>query len=188
MSTSNSGAPVRIGLIWAQSDGGVIGADGVMPWHVPEDLAHFKEITLGSPVVMGRKTWESLPPRFRPLPGRANIVITRSPEWSADAGDEVLIVHSVESALAVAAASITASTTHEQIDDQWIWVIGGAEIFGAVMAKADRLEVTKLNASFTGDTFAPAIEANWRIVASDPAEGWLASRGGLEYRFLRYER
>jgi dihydrofolate reductase len=72
----SSGRP-RIGLIWAQARGGVIGKDGTMPWHLPEDLAHFKRTTLSHPVIMGRKTWESLPPRFRPLPGRANLVVTR---------------------------------------------------------------------------------------------------------------
>ena len=75
---------MMVGLIWAEAHGGVIGADGGMPWHVPEDLAHFKEVTLGAPVVMGRKTWDSLPERFRPLPGRDNIVITRQQDWAAD--------------------------------------------------------------------------------------------------------
>ena len=73
-----------VGLIWAEAHGGVIGAEGGMPWNVPEDLAHFKEITLGAPVIMGRKTWDSLPERFRPLPGRENIVITRQQDWSAE--------------------------------------------------------------------------------------------------------
>src|SRR5690606_3303315 len=72
------------GLIWAEAHGGVIGAGGGMPWHVPEDLAHFKETTLGTAVVMGRKTWDSLPERFRPLPGRENIVITRQQHWSEE--------------------------------------------------------------------------------------------------------
>ena len=74
------------------------------------------------------------------------------------------------------------------LDDPWIWVIGGAEIFAAAMARADRLEVTELNASFAGDTVAPGLDASWRLVASDPTSGWHCSRGGLEYRFLRYER
>ena len=73
-----------VGLIWAEAAGGVIGAEGGMPWHVPEDMAHFKEITLGAPVVMGRKTWDSLPERFRPLEGRENIVITRQQDWTAE--------------------------------------------------------------------------------------------------------
>ena len=68
----------RLGAIWTQTDAGIIGRDGDMPWYAPEDLAHFKKVTLGAPVIMGRRTWESLPPRFRPLPGRTNIVISRS--------------------------------------------------------------------------------------------------------------
>ena len=73
---------MRLGLVWAQARGGVIGKDGGMPWHVPEDLAHFKAVTSGHPVIMGRRTWESFPARFRPLPGRRNIVVTGSPSWA----------------------------------------------------------------------------------------------------------
>ena len=75
---------MKIGLIWAQARNRVIGKNGVMPWHLPEDLAHFKRVTLNHPVVMGRKTWDSIPPRFRPLPGRTNIVVTRQADWQAD--------------------------------------------------------------------------------------------------------
>ena len=81
--TADAAGP-EVGLIWAEARGGVIGAGGGMPWHVPEDLAHFKALTGAAPVVMGRKTWESLPPRFRPLPGRRNIVVTRQTDWSAE--------------------------------------------------------------------------------------------------------
>ncbi|GAA3886814.1 dihydrofolate reductase [Leifsonia kafniensis] len=168
---------MTIGLVWAEAEGGVIGKDGVMPWHVPEDLAHFKAVTLDGVVIMGRKTWDSLPPRFRPLSGRRNIVITRQAEWAADGVD---IVHSLDEALALAG-------------DEPIWVIGGAEIFALAMPLADRLEVTELRASVEGDTVAPAIDASWRLVAADPAasdpdNGWRHSRTGLDYRFLTYQR
>ena len=171
-----------IGLVWAES-AGVIGRDGGMPWHVPEDLAHFKDVTMGAPVVMGRRTWESLPPRFRPLPGRANIVVTRNHEWAAEGAGRAA---SVEEALSLASSG----------DPSWIWVIGGADLFGQVLPVADRLEVTELRAPGgggavefeLGDTRAPEIDpSHWRLVHADPAEGWLASRSGLEYRFLRYE-
>lgn len=162
----------RIGLIWAESANGIIGKDGVMPWHVPEDLAHFKQVTLEGAVIMGRKTWDSLPPRFRPLPGRRNIVITRQTDWAADGVD---VVHSLADALALA-------------DTGPIWVIGGAEIFALAMENADRLEVTEINAAFDGDTRSPAIDTRWQVAAIDPAEGWHTSRTGLDYRFLRYER
>jgi dihydrofolate reductase len=176
-------APPRIGLIWAEA-AGVIGRDGVMPWHVPEDLAHFKEVTLGAPVVMGRRTWESLPPRFRPLPGRVNIVATRNDAWAADGAARAA---SVDDALALAAAG----------DPPWIWVIGGADLFGQLMPTADRLEITELRAPdggdalapVPGDTPAPRIDApGWRLAHVDPPTGWLPSRSGLEYRFLRYLR
>ncbi len=91
------GMSAGLGLIWAEADGGVIGAAGGMPWHVPEDLAHFKDVTAGAPVVMGRKTWESLPERFRPLPGRRNIVVTRNGDWSAAGAERA---GSLEGALA----------------------------------------------------------------------------------------
>ena len=176
-------ARTRIGLIWAEA-AGVIGRDGGMPWHVPEDLAHFKEVTLGAPVVMGRRTWDSLPPRFRPLPGRANIVVTRNDAWAADGAVRAA---SVDDALTLAAAG----------DPPWTWVIGGADLFGQLMPTADRLEVTELRAPDggdavepePGDTPAPAIDPTaWHLAHVDPPTGWLPSRSGLEYRFLRYLR
>lgn len=176
MSGEVQAAGVRIGLIWAQSVGGVIGQGGVMPWHLPEDLAHFKQVTLGRPVVMGRKTWDSLPERFRPLPGRANIVITRDPDWLADGATSI---HSVDEALALAEAAAA--------DAGEVWVIGGAQIFGAVLDRADLLQVTEIRAKFGGDTVAPPIGDRFRLHSSDPASGWHTSPTGLEYRFLRYE-
>ncbi|MEP6480740.1 MAG: dihydrofolate reductase [Rhodoglobus sp.] len=163
---------MSLGLIWAQGEGGVIGFGGAMPWHVPEDLAHFKEITLGGPVVMGRKTWDSLNPRFRPLPGRRNIVITRQQEWVADG---VEVAHSLKAALELVGIGPT-------------WVIGGGQIFRESIALADRLEVTEINGRYEGDAHAPEIDRSWVPIAVDPTAGWATSRTGIEYRFLRYER
>ncbi|KYJ99354.1 MULTISPECIES: dihydrofolate reductase [Microbacterium] len=155
-----------VGLIWAEAAGGVIGAEGGMPWYVPEDLAHFKETTQGAPVVMGRKTWDSLPERFRPLPGRDNIVVTRQQDWTAEGARR-------------------ASTVSEAVRGQEkVWIIGGAEIFRQVIADADRLEVTELDLTVDGDTFAPP-KTGWRVV--DEGD-WQTSRTGVRYRFLRYER
>lgn len=154
------------GLIWAEARGGVIGASGGMPWHVPEDLAHFKEVTLGAPVVMGRKTWESLPERFRPLPGRENIVITRSQHWAADGARRAA---DIEDAV-------------RGLDE--VWIIGGAEIFAQVIGDADRLEVTEIDLEVDGDAFAPSRD-DWRLV--DEGD-WKTSRTGIRYRFLGYER
>lgn len=175
MSVSHTGS--KIGLIWAQSEGGVIGLDGVMPWHLPEDLAHFKQITLGCPVIMGRKTWDSLPERFRPLPGRRNIVVTRDAEWSADGAEAV---SDPDEALKLAAEGLTA--------DEWVWVIGGAQVFAQIMDRADRIELTEINADFEGDSFAPQPDERWAQVAGDPASGWHTSATELEFRFLTYQR
>ena len=154
------------GLIWAQANNGVIGAGGGMPWHVPEDLAHFKEVTLGAPVIMGRRTWDSLPERFRPLPDRENIVITRSQDWAADGARR--------------AAGIEDAVRGQER----VWVIGGAEIFRQVIGDADRLEVTELDIDVDGDAFAPSVDG-WRL--ADEGE-WQTSRTGVRYRFLGYER
>ena len=117
----------RLGAIWTQTDAGIIGRDGDMPWYAPEDLAHFKKVTLGAPVIMGRRTWESLPPRFRPLPGRTNIVISRSVA-EAQERDGALWVPSLDAALyaardAVGAPVEDAPTTDTSAVDAWI--IGG---------------------------------------------------------------
>lgn len=163
-----------IGLVWAEAHRGVIGADGGMPWHVPEDLAHFKALTMGAPVVMGRRTWESFPDRFRPLPGRRNIVVTRQADW-ADAGAER--AGSLGAALATAAEG----------EPQRIWVIGGGQLFEEAIDLADLLEVTELDVTVAGDTLAPERQG-WRTAATDPAEGWHTSASGIRYRFLRLVR
>ncbi len=155
-----------LGLIWARAANGVIGRDNSIPWHVPEDMAHFRAVTGGSTVVMGRRTWESLPPRFRPLPGRRNVVLTRQPAWTG-AGAEV--VHDVAEALRHGGD---------------IWVIGGAAVYAAALALADRVEVTELQESFDGDVTAPVLGPEWT-----PRDGeWLESSSGLHYRFRSYSR
>jgi dihydrofolate reductase len=163
-----------LGLIWAEAAGGVIGAEGGMPWHVPEDLAHFKARTLGAPVVMGRRTWESFPDRFRPLPGRRNIVVTRRSDWSADGAERA---GSLDEALRVAQSGAP----------ERIWVIGGGELFREVIGRADLLEVTELDLEVAGDTYAPD-RSGWRPVAADPVAGWHSSRSGIRYRFLTLAR
>ena len=166
---SGETADARIGLIWAEAKGGVIGDAGSIPWHLPEDLAHFKQITLGGAVIMGRRTWDSLPERFRPLAGRRNIVITRQPQWRAEGAS---VVHSLTEALAAAA-------------DASIWIIGGGEIYRQAMPLADRLEVTEVDLAAAGDTVAPAVDAAFTESA---VSEWLTSRTGLRYRFVSYER
>lgn len=153
-------------LIYARARSGVIGRDGRMPWHLPEDLAHFKRTTMGQPVIMGRKTWESLPAAFRPLPGRRNIVITRQADWQA-AGAEV--AHSLEQALALCQNEAVA------------WIMGGAQIYRQALPLAQQVVVTEIDADFEGDAFAPELDASWRIQEASP---WQISAGGLAYRFV----
>lgn len=160
--------------MWAQAANGVIGRDGALPWHLPEDLAHFRAVTAGSAVVMGRRTWESVPERFRPLPGRRNIVLTRQPGWAADGAEAA---GSLEEALALAGDS-----------GSDVWVMGGASVYAAAMGLADVLEVTELADAVDGDALAPGIGPDWSVAAVDPSQGWASSRSGLRYRFLTYRR
>jgi len=123
-----------LGAIWAQTDAGVIGRAGDMPWRAPEDLAHFKAVTLGAPVIMGRRTWESFPPRFRPLPGRTNIVISRSVS-EAEERDGALWVPSLDAALYAArdavGAPVEATPADTATDAPAVdaWIIGGGSRF-----------------------------------------------------------
>jgi len=170
---------VSVGLIWAQTAEGVIGADGAMPWHLPEDLAHFRAVTAGHPVVMGRRTWQSLPPRFRPLPGRLNVVLTRE-TGRLEAGGAV-VVDSLAEALARAGVA-------DGGDE--VWVIGGGAVYAQTEPFADRIERTVVDADVAGDTRAPALDpSTWRLTASAPGEGgWTTSAGGLRYRFETWLR
>jgi dihydrofolate reductase len=160
-----------IGLIWAQARGGVIGQDGAIPWRLPEDQAHFRACTLGATVVMGRRTWESLPERFRPLPGRRNVVLTRRPGWSAP-GAEV-------------AAELADALTAAPGD---VWVVGGAEVYAAALPLADRVERTEVDLEVDGDTLAPRLDAGWRLLRCDPEQGWATSRTGLRFRIASFAR
>ncbi|MBE5530116.1 dihydrofolate reductase [Laribacter hongkongensis] len=157
-----------LALIAARARNGVIGLDNRMPWHLPEDLAYFKRVTLGKPVVMGRKTFESI---GRPLPGRLNIVVTRNPGWQA-AG--VQVAHSLDAALALAAAAAP----------EEIMLIGGAELYRQALPQADVLYLTEIDAEFAGDAFFPEVDlARWRI---DREEAGQRDSDGLRWRFVRY--
>lgn len=150
-----------IGLIWGQAANGVIGRDGTLPWHLPEDMKHFRAVTQGAAVIMGRRTWESLPPRFRPLPGRRNLVLSRTPQEGVETFPD----------LASALAAVTGNA----------WVIGGAAVYRAALPFADRIEVTEIREHFDGDTFAPDVGR-----APDSVGEWQESSTGLHYRFLTW--
>ena len=160
---------MKLGIIYARARNGVIGKDNAMPWHLPEDLAHFKRTTLGAPVIMGRKTWDSVPPRFRPLPGRRNIVITRDPKWQ-EAGAER--VGSLDEAIARCS------------DVDVAWVTGGSEIFRLAIPRADLAVVTEIDADFDGNTHAPPLGPGWRETAREQH----VSAKGLAFSFVTYER
>jgi len=156
-----------VGLIWAQSTSGVIGRDGAIPWHLPEDLARFKTLTMGHTVVMGRRTWDSLPERFRPLPGRRNVVLTRNSGFDAP-GAEVF------------------GSIDDAIDDQ-TWVIGGSEIYHLALSAATRCEVTEVEIDLRlqdDDALAPVLDESWIGTSGH----WHDSSSGLRYRVHRYLR
>lgn len=165
--------PAELALIWAQTTTGVIGGQGDIPWHIPGEQRRFKELTLGGTVIMGRKTWDSLPERVRPLPGRDNIVVTRSDGFAAPGAR---VAHSVEAALELAEPGTQA------------WCMGGGELYAQMIALASRLEVTEVDVDAAGDAFAPPIGADWRQASVDPPHGWHESPAGLRYRFLSYLR
>ncbi len=167
---------MNVGLIWAQTLDGVIGADNTIPWRLPEDMAHFKATTLGHPVVMGRRTWDSLPPRFRPLPGRRNIVVTRDPHWMAEGA---------ERAGSIAKALDLAAEPSEPAAPTAVWVIGGGEIYRAALGYATTLSVTEVDSTVNGDTYAPTPDPTWKV-AEDT--GWQTSTSGLRYRIRQYTR
>jgi dihydrofolate reductase len=160
-----------IALIWAQTRSRVIGASGGIPWRLPEDSRRFRSLTMGGDVVMGRKTWDSLPERFRPLPGRRNIVITHDPAWAAPGAERAA---SLDDALRLLSGDA--------------WVIGGGEIYADAISRADRLEITEIDTVLDGDTLAPTIGAEWMLVGTDPHDGWATAENGLRHRFLTYVR
>ena len=148
-------------LIYARAANGVIGKDNRLPWHIPEDMAHFKQLTQGCPVVMGRKTWDSLPARFRPLPGRTNIVVTRQADGAHRAG-------SLAEALALCDAGET------------VWIIGGAQIYAESLPLADCVEVTEIAQDFDGDAYAPVLGSEWVETAREHH----VSTNGLPFSFV----
>lgn len=159
--------PPRLHLIFARAANGVIGKDNALPWHLPEDMAHFKRTTLGCPVIMGRKTWDSLPPKFKPLPGRLNIVVTRDAQWQADGAARAT---SLAEAMALCPP------------DSDAWVIGGAQIYAAALHLAESAVVTEIAQNFEGDALAPEFGPAWRETARETH----TAANGLPFAFVTY--
>jgi dihydrofolate reductase len=161
---------MTVSLVAAVTRGGVIGRDGGIPWRIAEDMARFRELTTGHAVVMGRRTWESLPDRFRPLPGRDNVVVTRNPDWSAQGADRAA---SVEDALELLESAPR------------VFVIGGGQVYAAALPFADELLLTEIAADIDGDTTFPA----WRRDEFDEVERReRVTEGGTPFAFVRYVR
>lgn len=160
---------MNIVLIVAAADNGVIGKNGAIPWRLPEDLRRFKALTMGHPIVMGRKTWDSFPKK--PLPGRTNIVITRQLGWRADGA---VPATSLEDALRLA----------EDLGDT-VFIIGGGEIYRAALTLATHVELTEVHRAFDGDAHFPALDKSaWRETAREDH----ATAEGLRYSFVSLER
>ncbi len=160
---------MQLKLIYARARNGVIGCNNALPWHLPEDLAHFKRLTQGCPVIMGRATWDSLPQRFRPLPGRQNIVLTRQAQWVAKGAQPA---HDLDAACALCPpASI-------------VWVIGGAQLYALALPKACEVVATEIDADFAGDAFAPELGPQWQQTGREA----LCSSTGLPFAYVTYRR
>lgn len=180
-----------VNLIWAEArdrsgHAGAIGVDGGMPWHLPEDLKHFTELTISHPVIMGRRTWESLSGKYRPLPNRDNIVVSRNPQYAAPGAT---VVDNLEAALDLARQE---AIPDDGMDRSEIWIIGGSQLFEEALPQADKAYVTQIRATVDADTYAPDMDALvesglWQPVERSP---WLKPAAGdsgiAEFRYITY--
>ena len=161
---------MTVSLVAAVARNGVIGRSGAIPWRIPEDVERFKTMTTGHAVVMGRRTWESLPERFRPLPGRRNVVVSSRSDWSPDGAERAA---SVEEAL-------------DLVDgDEHAFVIGGGEIYAAALPFADELLLTEIDAEIEGDTFFPGFD---RAQFAETSREEHESSEGIRFAFVVYDR
>lgn len=166
---------MKLAMIVAAAENGCIGINNNLPWYLPEDLKYFKRVTMGKPIIMGRKTWESI---GRPLPGRTNIVITQQPDYQAEG---VRVVHSLEQALTIADGIAVTEGVEE------VMVIGGAGIYELCLPQADRLYYTRVQATVAGDAFFP--ELDWQQWQLTGQEDYAASDNNpYPYSFCVYDR
>lgn len=162
-------------MIWAQAANGVIGRNGTMPWHLPEDFEHFRRTTEGHPVIMGRRTWNSLPAKFRPLPGRTNVVITSDRDWVAPGA---ITAGSLQEAIAV---------TSGRPGSEQVWIIGGGTVYREALGVADTAVITRLEDSPAGDTYAPVLGPDWHLLGDEPQTDWLQAANGTRYRIETWQ-
>ena len=181
-----------LGLIWAQGNNRAIGAGGKLPWHLPEDMALFKRVTMHGVVVMGRATWDSIPERFRPLPGRRNIVLTRDSSWRAEGAERAADVDEALSLAGYGKDPCTGTTQRKPVAEReagaslHVWVMGGASVYAQCINRADCLVVTSIDLEVPGaDAFAPEIPS---CLTRASGTKWLESTTGLRYRVDIYTR
>ena len=161
---------MKVTLVAAVARDGVIGRAGGLPWRIPEDMRRFRELTMGHPVLMGRKTWDSLPDRFRPLPGRRNVVLTRNPVWQGAGAERAA---SLEEALEVLAA------------EGCVFVVGGGELYAQALPLADELLLTEIDLEVEGDTRFPVWD---RGDFDETSREEHVSKTGVPFAFVRYLR
>jgi dihydrofolate reductase len=161
---------VRISIVAAIARGRVIGRDNAIPWRIPEDARRFRAITMGHPVVMGRRTWDSLPTRYRPLPGRRNVVLSRNPDWRAPGAERA---GSLDEALRLVEGAAR------------VFVIGGADVYSAALPIADDLLLTEIDADVDGDTVFPPFDAT---EYEETSRERLVSETGVPLSFVTYTR
>lgn len=163
---------MKLTIVAAVARNGVIGRDNDMPWRLPEDLKHFRRVTLGAPVIMGRRTWDSLPAAFKPLPGRRNVVITRNAGWSAEGAEAATSLQEALQRLADAPAA---------------FVVGGAQLYAQALPLADELVLTEIDRDFEGDTRFPAFDrARFAEVARETHRA--APPNDFDFAFVTYRR
>lgn len=171
-SAEERAARPRLVIVAAVARNGTIGHDNDLVWRIPEDLAHFRRVTLGHPVLMGRHTWDGLPPRFRPLPGRRNLVLTRQAGWQATGAEAV---HTLDEAIARCQGS------------ERLFVIGGAQLWSIALPRVDELVLTEIDHDFAGDTVFPPWERSaFEEVSREPLRA--AAPNDFELHFVTYRR
>lgn len=159
---------MKLSIVAAVARNGVIGRGGDIPWRLPEDMARFRELTTGHAVVMGRRTWDSLPDRFRPLPGRRNVVVTRNPAWHAEGAERA---GSLSDALEILAEA------------PYVFVIGGAQLYAEAIPFSDELLLTEIDLDVEGDTFFPAWD---RAAFDEVSRHEHVSETGVPFAFVSY--
>ncbi len=163
-----------ISLIAAVSENNVIGKNNTLPWHLPTDMKYFRDTTMGHCVIMGRKNYDSIPLKYRPLEGRTNIVVTKQKDFKAD---KCIVVNSIEDALSEA----------KNKNETEVFVIGGADIYRQTIGIADKIHYTKIHHSFDGDAFFPKLdESKWKLVSQKDMNA--DEKNKSPFSFCVYER